>query len=172
MPNLRLLVLAQALLGALYHTKPALSTPREKIDTKRNDPWSKLLYATTKGHFCSLLVSNIFCNPLFPDLPFVISPHLISHIHRFQNFFNKNTVRLPWALVRKANIDCLWKGAGSEFHKFVFLTFMIMRYAAAFLPNYLIWFLPMLPNSDRSGDSLSKRGSYFSIGPYLLAPIV
>ena len=25
--------------------------------------------SATKGHFCSLLVSNIFCNPLFPNLP-------------------------------------------------------------------------------------------------------
>ena len=25
---------------------------------------------TTKGHSCSLLISNIFCYPLFPSLPF------------------------------------------------------------------------------------------------------
>ena len=29
---------------------------------------------TIKGHFCSLLVSNIFCNPLFPSLPLATSP--------------------------------------------------------------------------------------------------
>ena len=32
--------------------------------TKRNDPWP-YLSPTIKGHFCSLLISNILCNPLF-----------------------------------------------------------------------------------------------------------
>ena len=39
-----------------------------RLRAKRNDPWSKHL-SPTKGHFCSLLISNIFCNPLFLDLP-------------------------------------------------------------------------------------------------------
>ena len=41
----------------------SMTPPRIFSRKNRNDPWS-LLYAT-KGHFCSLLISNIFCYPLF-----------------------------------------------------------------------------------------------------------
>ena len=36
----------------------------------------------TKGHFCSLLISNIFCNPLFPKfLPFASPLQRSKHNH-------------------------------------------------------------------------------------------
>ena len=63
--------------------------------TKRNDPWL-LLYAT-KGHFCSLLISNIFCYPLFHHTPFcsiATTPETLSTF-----FSTENTTCFLFALL-------------------------------------------------------------------------
>jgi len=52
-----------------------------------------LLYAT-KGHFCSLLISNIFCNPLFLCLPFASRP------------FNAQT---PFSLFSSGDCSCFFR---------------------------------------------------------------
>ena len=42
----------------------------------------RLINLTVKGHFCSLLISNIFCYPHFRNLPSIASlkPHSASKI--------------------------------------------------------------------------------------------
>ena len=59
---------------------------------------------TVKGHFCSLLISNIFCNPHFL-LSASCRAYDPQNFHPNFSFFNKNTVMflLSSCLVQKAN---------------------------------------------------------------------
>ncbi len=61
-----------------FHSRASAELHKALISrTNRNDPW--LHTRATKGHFCSLLISNIFCYPLFPNLPFAVSQHISKH---------------------------------------------------------------------------------------------
>ena len=51
------------------------------------------LMRAIKGHFCSVLVSNIFCNPLFPNLPFV------KHTAHQTHLFLLSSMEVPFGLV-------------------------------------------------------------------------
>ena len=58
-------------------------TPSEKHITKTEMTLDRTLQKhTTKGHFCSLLISNILCNPLF--LRFCASPYRPSVKNRYR----------------------------------------------------------------------------------------
>ena len=58
------------------------------------------LIRAIKGHFCSVLVSNIFCNPLFPSLPFANSS-----CSQYSLFFPSSTeVLFCWACAAKGEM--------------------------------------------------------------------
>ena len=62
-----------------------------------------------KGHFCSLLISNIFCDPLF--LLIFHSTRRFLHLHnaptQSSSFSNENTVHLSCSSVERAIL--LWR---------------------------------------------------------------
>ncbi len=55
----------------------------DKREDKREMTLSRPSLRTTKGHFCSVLVSNIFCYPLFLSLPFASFSYASKHISFF-----------------------------------------------------------------------------------------
>ena len=78
--------------------------------------------STIKGHFCSLLVSNIFCDPLFPSLPFAHIIYVLKHQIPF------SLPRLPFVFthrlcLQKVNIQFLtFPKASISYARTVFLT--------------------------------------------------
>ena len=66
-----------------------LHSPAVRSKTNRNDPWS-YLSPTIKGHFCSLLISNIFCDPLFLLIYLLVSINRNLQTYHFQIFSKEN----------------------------------------------------------------------------------
>lgn len=101
----------------------------------------------TKGHFCSLLVSIILCDPLFLSLPFALSLDLLNTLPFFSN---KNTVCYRFSIKAKGEAFGFSHSPVCA-HKFISYTHKETRIYQSigffFLPNY---------QSDRSVRSFGK----------------
>ena len=75
----------------------------EKINLKSEVTLDRSLSSAIKGHFCSLLISNIFCYPRFLSLPFAFLSLLQNTL---LHFFNKNTVCFDLLHLSKGEFFC------------------------------------------------------------------
>ena len=68
-----------------------------KRQKNRNDPWLRLTYLLTiKGHFCSLLISNIFCDPHFHIIRYSIVVCLLTITHNSKIPIPLSLTRIPF----------------------------------------------------------------------------
>ena len=108
-------------------TQPPLLFNRICVkNRKKKEKWPlTAFFTTTKGHFCSLLLSNIFCLPLFLLIPFATLLHLPTL--QTSNFYI--------SLARTTFVFCGCK-------RFVFLTLLwrLSFYLNLFL-SYCFYFL-------------------------------
>ena len=87
--------------------KKMMTSPSSDISSgKREVTLDCISLHTTKGHFCSLLISNIFCYPLFLRLPVAASLQFVKHIA-----LNFSLRRILTVL----NCTCLRKRRGFNF---------------------------------------------------------